>query len=100
MLGEDDVVEDFYAEDFSGLLEGFGYLQILCRWLEVTTGMVVCQDYGRSSVGDSIGENLSRVDLCLVDEPDGDDSGGDYLSCSVQADDDEMLLLAVAVVPE
>jgi len=71
---ENDVVEEGNAEDFAGLLDLAGDINIRGRGVEAALGVVVGQDEAGGAVGQDFGKNFARVDRGTVQESHGDDA--------------------------
>lgn len=97
---EDDVIEDGDAHDFSGLFHALGDVHVGAGGLQGPHGMVVGEDDGNGSIADRSGKDFPRVSQGSVYETDGDDADVDDFIGAVDGGAEEVLLLAVGVVPD
>ena len=68
------MVEKGDAEDFAGLFDLAGDVDVRGRRFEAALGVVVGQDEVGGAVGQDFGKNFARVDRGTVQESHGDDA--------------------------
>ena len=97
---EDDVVQQFDADDCARRLELGGDVDVAGRRFDAAAGMIVGHDDRRSPVGHRIGEDFARMNRAAVEQADGNDADVQDFVGAVDAGAEEVLLLAVGIVPD
>jgi hypothetical protein len=94
VFGDDDVVKDFYSQEFAGFGQPFVHGQVFFRRIKVAGWMVVAQDDLHGQVFDRRLENFPGVDQAGVNGADRDDLAMDLLVTGIQEEHDKMLFFA------
>jgi hypothetical protein len=100
LVVENDVVQELDAQGFTCCFQLFCHGHIVFAGDEPASRMVVGHNDGGGPIRNGIGKYLPGMDLGLVDEADGDDSGGYDLVGAVQGNTKEMFLFPVGVMAD
>lgn len=92
------MIQERDSDDGSRCLKLGGYLDVVGRWFEAATWMIVGNDDRRGAIGQRVREYFARMNWRSVDKADGNDSDVQNLVGSVDACAKEMLLFPVGVV--
>ena len=96
---EDDVVQQRNPDYRARRLDLTGDLDVGCRGLQASCWVIVGDDNRRRSIRQRVRKHFARMDWRPIDQSDRNDPDVQDLVRSVDAGAEEVLLLAVSVVP-
>lgn len=93
VAGDDDVIQEFDAEERAGISEPLRYIGVVIGWVGVAGGVIVGNYHLCRRVNNGAFEYFSRVYQALGERADGDGFTLDFLVSGVEVEHNEVFFL-------